>query len=75
MITIMSLEGLKFKSEQLFNHSRKGIFWGVILDEDEEWYEVRLSHQLKGMVRIPAGKIINVRKSFLLNRVELFCEA
>lgn len=67
----MSLEGLKYKSEQLFNHSRKGIFWGVIVDEDEEWYEVRLTHKINGIVRIPAGKIINVRKSFLLNKVEL----
>lgn len=75
MITIMSLEGLKFKTEQLFNHTRKGIFWGVILNEDKEWLEVRLSHQIKGIVRMPAGKVINVRKSFLLNRVELFCEA
>lgn len=67
----MSLEGIQFKSEQLFNHCRKGIFWGIILDEDEEWLEVRLTHNLKGVIRIPAGKIIHVRKSFLLNRLEL----
>jgi hypothetical protein len=67
----MSLEGIRFKSEQLFNHSRKGIFWGVIVNEEEEWFEVRLTHHLKGVVQVPAGKVINVRKSFLLNRVEL----
>ncbi|HEY1024855.1 MAG TPA: hypothetical protein VGE26_06795 [Sphingobacteriaceae bacterium] len=66
---IMGLERLKFSSEQLFNHYRKGLFWGIIISEDRDWYEVLLTHRITGPVTIPKGKKIHVRKSFLLNHI------
>lgn len=65
---------------QTWNHSRKGLITGVLVNEteDSDWVDIRLTtdHELKYASRAyvgridPEGEILRVRKSFLTEVTE-----
>lgn len=55
-----------------FRHERKGTFLASILEEDKEWYFVRLESDVTGLVtEWEKGERVAIRKSLVRSKTKL----